>query len=133
MQEQMHQMFDFATQIQDSMHWQMSSIGSHVNVMESKIAPMELTNQIAVEALERHQPLHDELQLLGMRSPWLKVEQIFLKSTFKTDYHYAAYHHYQTHYYNQTYHNYTTYDYNNNNNYKGSTNDCQTYWMLLKV
>ena len=36
--------------------------------MASKIVPMELTNQIAVEALERHQPLHDAPQLLGMIS-----------------------------------------------------------------
>ena len=67
-QEQMHQMFDFAIRTHDSMHWQMSSIGSHVNVMASKIVPMDLTNQIAVEALERHQPLHDVPQQLGMIS-----------------------------------------------------------------
>ena len=33
----------------------MNFIGSHVNVMVSKIVPTGLTNQIAMEALDRHQ------------------------------------------------------------------------------
>ena len=62
----------------------MSSIGSHVNVMVSKIVPMELTNQIAEEALERHQPLHDALQLLGMGSSYLNSNKFF-KICFKDE------------------------------------------------
>ena len=36
--------------------------------MASKIVQMDLTNRIAVEGLEHHQPLHDVPQQLGMIS-----------------------------------------------------------------
>ena len=40
----------------------MNFIGSHVNVTVSKIVPTGLTNQIAMEALDRHQLLLDALR-----------------------------------------------------------------------
>ena len=43
----------------------MNFIGHHVNVMALEIVSMESTNQIVAEALERHRPLHDELQPQG--------------------------------------------------------------------
>ena len=42
----------------------MNFIGSHVNVTVSKIVPTGLTNQIAMEALDRHQLPLDEQRLL---------------------------------------------------------------------
>ena len=44
----------------------MNFIGSHVNVTVSKIVPTGLTNQIAMEALDRHQLPLDERRLPGV-------------------------------------------------------------------
>ena len=43
----------------------MNFTGSHVNVTVSKIVPTGPTNQIVMEALERHQPPLDEQRLPG--------------------------------------------------------------------
>lgn len=46
----------------------MNFIGSHVNVTVSKIVPTGLTNQIAMEALDRHQlPLDEQRQPGALR------------------------------------------------------------------